>query len=92
MKNKPDWNEKLDLPQSEVDNIDNAIMELVMTGMVEMSIGEDGEIYLSITPEGREYADNLEEFQEAPFGGRGENRKSSNHKGLGLKINPFSPR
>jgi len=62
MKNKPDWNEKLDLPQSEIDDIDNAIMELVKTGMVEMSIGEDGEIYLSITPEGRKYVENLEEF------------------------------
>jgi DNA-binding MarR family transcriptional regulator len=62
MKNKPDWNEKLNLPQSVIDDIDNAIMELVMTGMVEMSIGEDGEIYLSITPEGRKYVENLEEF------------------------------
>jgi len=62
MKNKPDWNEKLNLPQSEIDDIDNAIMELVKTGMVEMSIGEDGEIYLSITPEGRKYVENLEEF------------------------------
>ena len=62
MKNKPDWNEKLDLPQSEVDSIDNAIMELVKTGMVDLSLGEDGEIYLTITPEGREYAENLEEF------------------------------
>ena len=62
MKNKPDWIEKLDLPQSEIDDIENAIMELVKTGMVEMSIGEDGEIYLSITPEGRKYVENLEEF------------------------------
>ena len=62
MKNKPDWNEKLNLPQSVIDDIDNAIMELVKTGMVEMSIGEDGEIYLSITPEGRKYVENLEEF------------------------------
>ena len=56
MKNKPEWNADHNCPQTDLDEIDEAMRELIKTDMVEVAVGEDGVFYFSLTTKGLEHA------------------------------------
>ena len=53
---KPEWNEDYNCPQYVVDEIDEALMDMVKAGLLEMGMDEDGLLF-QLTPKGKEFAD-----------------------------------
>ena len=58
MKNKPEWNEEFNCPQEQIDEIDQALWDMVKAGLLDMGMDESGLTFV-LTSKGRKYAETL---------------------------------
>ena len=54
---RPEWNEEYDCPQEQIDQIDQALWQMVMDGLLDMGLDESG-LTFTLTTKGREMANN----------------------------------
>ena len=52
MQSRPEWNEEFNCPQQEIDEIDQALWQMVKDGLLEMGMDESG-LTFGLTPKGR---------------------------------------
>ena len=55
---RSEWNEQFNCPQQVIDEIDQALWQMVMDGLLDMGLDENG-LTFTLTSKGKEYAEGM---------------------------------